>query len=128
MKNSIDSYIQLYTKTAESYITKILEKKSLLYLDIQVYIERGRNSSINTINKRIRECFRVIISKFLEDNYYYAAQKYLIFHFIKDFIELLSEKIGDNIYKKINDFLTESETTKNYKKFMHRYIQNFDQK
>ena len=88
----------------------------MLYLDIQVYIERVRNSSINTINKRIRECFRVIISKFLEDNYYYAAQKYLIFHFIKDFIELLSEKIGDNIYKKINDFLTESETMKNYKK------------
>ena len=116
MKNSIDSYIQLYTKTAESYINKILEKKSLLYLDIQVYIERVRNSSINTINKRIRECFRVIISKFLEDNYYYSAQKYLIFHFIIDFIELLSEKIGDNIYKKINDFLTESETMKNYKK------------
>ena len=116
MKNSIDSYIQLYTKTAESYINKILEKKSLLYLDIQVYIERVRNSSINTSNKRIRECFRVIISKFLEDNYYYSAQKYLIFHFIKDFIELLSEKIGDNIYKKINDFLTESETMKNYKK------------
>jgi hypothetical protein len=38
MKNSIDSYIQLYTKTAESYINKILEKKSLLYLDIQIYI------------------------------------------------------------------------------------------
>ena len=108
--------LKIYTKTAESYITKILEKKSLLYLDIQVYIEMVRNSSINTINKRIRECFRVIISKFLEDNYYYSAQKYLIFHFIIDFIELLSEKIGDNIYKKINDFLTESETMKNYKK------------
>ena len=104
--NRIQSYIKFYLDETKNYVNNIIEYKSIKFLDMQVQIEKVKNSSINIKNKRNREEFKELIRKFCNDNFYYIAQKYLIFLLIKDLLEDISEKLGSNIYKKMENFLS----------------------
>ena len=94
---------------------------------MQVKIEKA-NSSINIENKRNREEFKELISNFFNDNFYYIAQKYLIFLLIKDLFEDLSEKFGKTIYKKMKIFLSSNEANDIYKNIYLRIFNKFEEK
>ena len=116
IKNIIQSYNQFYSETAEEYIKKILDNKSLNYLDLQVKIEQFSKGSIMIQNKKNREEFKKIIYLFCKDNFYYVAQKYLAYRLIKDLFEIFAEKLDENILLNINKFLSSDEIMKGYKK------------
>ena len=124
MKKHIQSTIQLYTETSQKYINMIIEKKSVEYLDMQVKIEKVKNSSIMFKYKRTREGFKNIITKFLQDNFYYISQKYCIFHFIKVVLETLIMKFADALSLNISKFLQSNEMHKNY---INVYLKIFEE-
>ena len=127
IKNRIQSYILFYSKTTKNFIDLILESKSLEYLDMQVKIEKLKNMPILDDNKKNRENFKEIISKFLQDNFYYVAQKYLIFRFIKDIIVVLSEKLGESIIQEMEQFLLSKEIESCYKKIYLSIFSEFEE-
>ena len=126
IKNIIDSHINFYRETTKKYIDQILSDYSFKYLDLQVEIEREKNASIKNKFKRNREEFKNLISTFLEDNFYYVAQKYLVYRFIKDLFEDLSEKMAEIIYKKITEYLNSYEIIKYYKMIYMKVIEDFE--
>ena len=127
IKNRIQSYILFYSKTTKNFIDLILESKSLEYLDMQVKIEKLKNMPILDDNKKNRENFKEIISKFLQDNFYYVAQKYLIFRFIKDIIVVLSEKLGESIIQEMEQFLMSKEIESCYNKIYLSIFSEFEE-
>lgn len=109
IKKRIKSFIEYYKEKAQDFIDKGLKIKSLKYLDIQVKIEKIKNNSISPKNKRNKEEFEKLISSFLNENFYYIAQKYLIYRFIKDLFENLCEKLSNTIISKMKNFLLSNE-------------------
>ena len=67
-----------------------------------------------------------MISTFLEDNFDYFAQKYLVYRFIKDLFEDLIENITEIIYKKIEDYLNGDEANKYFKMIYMKVIEDFE--
>ena len=128
IQKHIQLFIQLYIETAQKYINMIIEKKSLEYLEMQVKIEREKNSSIMSKNKKTKEDFKDIISKFFQLNFYYNAQKYYIYHFIKDFLELLSIKLADNLFSKMLNFLQSNEMNKYYTNIYLKIFEEYEEK
>ena len=126
IKNIIGSHINFYRETTKKYIDQILSDYSFKYLDLQVEIEREKNASIKSIFKRNREEFKNLVSTFLEDNFYYVAQKYLVYRFIKDLFEDLSEKMAEIIYNKMTDYLNSYEIIKYYKMIYMKVIEDFE--
>ena len=111
----IQSIIEFYSEITQKFIHNILEEKSLEYLDMQVKAEKVNEGEIIPKNKRNRVEFKEIISQFLKDNFYYVAQKYLIFIIIKDILVSLSVQLGDQMVLKMNKFLLSKETQGYYK-------------
>lgn len=54
------------------------------------------------------------------------AQKYLVYRFIKDLFEDLSEKMAEIIYKKMTDYLNSYEIIKYYKMIYMKVIEDFE--
>ena len=124
--NCIKSYNSFHYQLVQKYLNKILENKSLKYLDIQVKIEKDRNISILPENKRNREDFKRLISQFIKDNFFYVAQKYFIYRLIKDSLETLSQKLGQKISQKIVTFLSSYEAVDGYKKIYLKVFDDFE--
>jgi hypothetical protein len=103
--NFIQSCIKFYSEITKNYIDKILEEKSYEFLDLQVNIENTKKESIRPENKKNKKGFQDFIIKFLSDNFYYIAQKYLIYRYIFDIFEDLTEKSEKISLKNIEDIL-----------------------
>ena len=104
---------------------RILESKSLEYIDKQVIIEIANNVSIMPKYKREKEKFKEIISQFCNDNFYYFAQKYLIYRLFKDLFEDLSENLSKNITKKMEKYLSSEEIKEHYRKIYSKVFEDF---
>ena len=106
IKSYIDSCITFYKKIARNYyLGEFLDKKSFEFLQLQVNVEQEKNGSIKQENKKNRKGFKELIFRFLNDNFYYIAQKYLIYKYIIDIIEDLAEKLEKITIKKIDDII-----------------------
>ena len=127
----IESCIKLYIQITNNLIKEILDNKSLEFLDLQVYVEQMKNASINSKNKKNRNDLKQLITLFLKDNFYFLAQKYLIYKYInnlfEDFIEIIEkitlEKI-DNILE--NDYDINNDYQKIYLKIFEEFEKNVD--
>ena len=88
ISNFIENFIKFYKKTAKDIIEPILEDKELEYLDIQAKKEiKEFGKSINVENKNDKKDFKYIIETFLNNNFYYISQKYIIYRLITDVCE-----------------------------------------
>ena len=65
---------------------------------MQVKLEKKLFKSIEVENKNDRESFKKIINNFLNSNFYYISQKYLIYKLLSD----LTEPFSEELEKKIN--------------------------
>ena len=128
IKNIIQSYNSFYLQQTQNNLNNILVDKSLEYLDMQVKIEKMKNVSINTINKRDRDEFKQLICQFCKDNFHYIAQKYLIVLLIKDLLEDLSEKLGKNIYGKMKTILSGNELFDNFRNIYLKIFTDFEER
>lgn len=132
INNYIKDFIDWYQKKSKEIVEPYLEDASLKFLDMQVKNEKKLSKSIEIENKNNKESFKKIISKFLNSNFYYISQKYLIYRFLSDFSEPFSEELE----KKINEIITknlEKDVTKklimnSYEKIFNEFRQTIIQK
>ena len=127
IKNRIQLYIKFYSQITQKFIDKIIITKSCEYLQKQDDIEKKEKALINIKFKRNRENFKDLISLFIKDNFYYIAQKYFIYIFIKDLLESLSERIGTTIIEKTKNYLSGKEIFKKFKKIYLEMIEYFEE-
>ena len=125
ISNFIQEYIKYYNTVTEEVVTPILEDKELNYLDIQVKKEiKEFRYSINIENKNDRRGFRNIIKTFLNNNFYYISQKYIIYRIITDVCEPYSEKIEKEMNKIVNDILSNDNDAQKW--FENTYSSKFE--
>jgi hypothetical protein len=84
LNSIIHNFISLYEKEVENIIEKILDIKTLEYLDIQVKKEKEENISIKCENKKDKKDFNDHIKIFLNNYFYFISQKYIICYIIYD--------------------------------------------
>ena len=109
LNDYIKDYIQFYQNTSKTIIQPALKTRSLELLDQQVILEKTRYQSIETTNKKTRDSLKEIIQNFLELNFDYISQKYLLYKLLHD----LSEPFSEELEKKINEIVEQSlKTTK----------------
>jgi hypothetical protein len=90
----LSNFIQHYKNTSSSIIRQIENKKAIEFLDEQVRKEKKEfKSNINNKNKSDKNDFINIIRTFLNNNFYYLSQKYIIYRIIVDVFELISDKV-----------------------------------
>ena len=100
---------------------------------MQAKHEKKYSKSIKKENKNDKAKFKEIIKNFLENNFYYISQKYLIYKLIEDFFipfaEVLEKTINEIIYeqskdliKKIYDSVFDEFRLNVYKKFVNGKI------
>jgi len=96
-KTFIKEYIKHYQNESSSIIKPTLENGSLEFLDQQVKLEKKLSKSIERENKNTRESLKEIIKSFLESNFDYIGQKYLLYKLLHDFSEPFSEVIEKKV-------------------------------
>ena len=110
LTNSIEQYINCYEKNAQKIVDSIVEKNSLKYLDMQAKKEiKEFKQNIEIKNKCSKKEFIKIITTFLNNNFYYISQKYIIFRLITDVIESFSEDAEKEINKIIIEILNQND-------------------
>ena len=118
LNDFIKEYIEVYQNLTKKIIEPILDNKSINFLDMQIKQEKKYTKSIKRENKNDKEKFKEIIKNFLEKNFYYISQKYLIYKLIEDFFipftELLKNRINEIIYKQLGNEQTKGLTKNLY--------------
>ena len=104
LNDFIKEYIKHYQNESSSIIKPTLENGSLEFLDQQVKLEKKLSKSIERENKNTRESLKEIIKSFLESNFDYIGQKYLLYKLLHDFSEPFSEVIE----KKVNEIVVQN--------------------
>ena len=119
----IRDFIEFYKSQTLRIVEPLLENGSLEFLDMQVKKEKKLSKSIEIENKNDKESFKNIINQFLNANFYYISQKYLIYRFISDFSEIFSE----DLEKKMNDIVAANlEKNKSKKLIKNTFNKIFD--
>ena len=114
-KNFYKIYYKSYQKKVSNIVNDtILENKSIEFLDKQVKKEKKRQKSIDTENKNNKEGFTKIIQTFLNNNFYYIAQKYFLYHLITDIFESFSKDIEDDVNRNIKSIILNDSEVKNW--------------
>ena len=99
------SFYQDYKKKSEEIIKKIYNIKAIEYLDEQVRKEKKEFSKcLNNKNKCNKTDFQNNIETFLNNNFYYLSQKYIIYRLITDAFEQITDYVEisiNNLIKKL---------------------------
>ena len=120
IKAYLGKFINHYQIKTKEFVDKIKDKKALEFIDKQVYFEKKKTQTINKINKCNIDDFVKIIEDFLNDNFYYISQKYIIYRIITEPCEEICDNIEFNannlvnnlLHKKSSDFLQKIYTKK----------------
>jgi len=104
--NFLSYFIQHYKNSSSIIISQIENQKAIEFLDEQVRKEK-KEFKINIINrnKSDKNDFINIIKTFLNNNFYYLSQKYIIYRVIVDVFEQISEKVESSINDLINNLI-----------------------
>ena len=126
LKNFIQKYTSFYRKLSQDYLSNIIETKAFKFLDMQVEIEKEKNTSIIPKYKRNKEEFEELILAFYNNNFSYIAQKYFIYRIIKDTLEPLCKNIGQILIKKLNNFLSSNRIMEFYRNIYLKVFSDFE--
>ena len=125
----ISKCIEHYKKSAKEIINQISEKKGIHYLDIQAKKEiKEFKKSINVENKYDKAGFKEIIEKFLNDNFYYIAQKYIIYTLICSILEPYSEEVEKQINKIVEEIVVSPEAKSWYEELYNKKFEDFEER
>ena len=120
IKAYLGKFINHYQIKTKELVDKIKDQKALEFIDKQVYFEKKKTQTINKINKCNIDDFVKIIEDFLNDNFHYISQKYIIYRIITEPCEEICDNIEFNannlvnnlLHKKSSDFLQKIYTKK----------------
>ena len=122
----IKDYIKFCEHNTKKKVDLILKTKPIEYLDIQVKKEiKEFNKSLDINHKQDKQDFIKIIQNFLNENFYYLSQKYIIYRFITDISEPFSEEIETQINKIINKILISKDTNESYIQIYNKKFKDF---
>jgi len=108
IKEYLSSIIQYYKNTSSIIVNQIKNKKAIEFLDEQVRKEKKEfKRNINIKNKNDKNDFINIIETFLNNNFYYLSQKYVIYRVIVDAFQQISENVEALINNLIKNHLDE---------------------
>ena len=97
IQNNLDQYVSDYKQYTKNIIEPKLNGFAVKFLDDQVLIQKEQRMSIQLQNKKRLNDFKDIISKFLNDNFYYIAQLQFIINFIMIQLNNLSKSFENNL-------------------------------
>ena len=115
-------------KKTKEKIESILELKAIDFLDLQVNIELEQNKSIIEENKNDKNNFIEKIQNFLNNYFFYIAQKYYIYRFILDSFTPFTNEIENQISQIINSFFSLDTTNDLFKENYIKKFENFENK
>jgi len=108
IKEYLSSIIQYYKNTSSIIVNQIKNKKAIEFLDEQVRKEKKKfKRNINNKNKNNKNDFINIIETFLNNNFFYLSQKYVIYRVIVDAFQQISENVEALINNLIKNLLDE---------------------
>ena len=79
---------------------------------------------MNIKNKNNKESFMKIIETFLNSNFYFISQKYIIYHLITDVRESLSEKVESEFNKIVSFILSTNDANDWSKELYYRKMED----
>ena len=120
-----EKFINNYKNKTKKLIESINGKMALDFIDRQVYFEKTKEKNINKENKNDFKGFIQIINNYLKDNFYYISQKYLIFRFITETCEEISDNIEINLNRLIEN-LVEKNSLNIFEKIFNKKFDDFD--
>lgn len=124
--NFIEEFIKVYQESTKSIVDPVLETKAIKYLDIQVRKEKEEfKRSLNIENKCDKQDFMQVIESFLNDNFYYISQKYIIYHLIVDIFESFSEEVENQMNRIVKDILMTNDAKEWFKDIYYKKFQGF---
>ena len=91
-----------YKEAINKIVDPILDEKAIEFLDKQVEVEENKKLCIKYKNKCNKIEFKEKIKTFLEKNFRYIFQKYIICQFIMQVCEPISESIESQINGLLN--------------------------
>ena len=95
-------------------------------MDIQVRKEKEEfRRSLNIENKSDKKDFMEVIESFLNDNFYYISQKYIIYHLILDIFESFSEEVENQMNRIVKDILVTNDAKEWFKDIYYKKFQGF---
>lgn len=122
----IEEFIKVYQESTKNIVDPILEAKAIKYLDIQVRKEKEEfRRSLNIENKSDKKDFIQVIESFLNDNFYYISQKYIIYHLIVDIFESFSEEVENQMNRIVKDILVTNDAKEWFKDIYYKKFQGF---
>lgn len=122
----IEEFIKVYQESTKNIVDPILEAKAIKYLDIQVRKEKEEfRRSLNIENKSDKKDFMEVIESFLNDNFYYISQKYIIYHLIVDIFESFSEEVENQMNRIVKDILVTNDAKEWFKDIYYKKFQGF---
>ena len=122
-----EKFINNYKNKTKKLIESINGKMALDFIDRQVYFEKTKEKNISKENKNDFNGFIQIINNYLKDNFYYISQKYLIFRFITETCEEISDNIEINLNRLIEN-LVEKNSLNIFEKIFNKKFDDFDNK
>ena len=112
-KKFLNIYIQDYKTFTKTIVNKkFLEEKSIEFLDKQVNKEIKKNQNIDIENKNNKVNFINIIQTFLNNNFYFIGQKYLIYRLITDVFNSFSNDISRETNNQIGNIINQNNEIK----------------
>ena len=103
--NHCNNFINYYKMQTNNIINPDLKEFSIKFIDFQVIKEKDNKININIKNKKCLNDFVNSTSNFLDNNFYYLAQKYYIKHVILFYLNKLSNSFEDNLNEILNNLL-----------------------
>ena len=104
-----DNFIKYYKDKTHDIILRDLMDLSTKFLDYQAVKEIDNQTNINIKNKRCLNDFVNSSSNFLNDNFYYLAQKYYIRHVILNYLRKFSISFEQNLNKKLDNLFVQKD-------------------
>ena len=104
----LKNFINYYKMKTKELVDNIKDKMALDFIDKQVYFEKKKAMSIDKLNKCNISNFIKIIEDFLNDNFYYISQKYLIHRIITEPCTEICTSIEMNVNKLVNNLLNKN--------------------
>ena len=120
----VTQYIKTYKDLTYTIINKDIEQKAIDFLDLQAEYEIREKKNIKKKNKRSFEGFKKSINDFLQNNFYYQSQIFLINIIIEKFLV----KFSNSLYEGFNNICRNLITNNNIQEAINNiYSKKFDE-